>query len=142
MSSQSKSASDIYTRPALRDRLKKTILASARGGKANQWSARKAQLLAAAYKKEGGGYKKSTKRSGAQKHIVKWTKESWTNADGKPAKRKGGTTRYLPEKAWSKLTPGEKKSTIRKKQAGSRKGAQFVANTRAAAKARKSSVSR
>ena len=28
-----------------------------KGGKAGQWSARKAQMLAKAYKKAGGGYK-------------------------------------------------------------------------------------
>ena len=31
--------------------------AGTRGGKAGQWSARKAQLLASEYKKAGGGYR-------------------------------------------------------------------------------------
>ena len=31
--------------------------AGSKGGRAGQWSARKAQMLAAAYKKAGGGYR-------------------------------------------------------------------------------------
>lgn len=46
-----------YTKPAMRKRLFKKILAGAKGGNAGQWSARKAQLLAKEYKKAGGGYK-------------------------------------------------------------------------------------
>jgi len=46
-----------YTRPALRKRLFEKIKAGSKGGKPGQWSARKAQFLAAEYKKAGGGYK-------------------------------------------------------------------------------------
>ena len=46
-----------YTKPTMRKRLFKRILAGTKGGKAGQWSARKAQLLAMMYKKRGGGYK-------------------------------------------------------------------------------------
>ena len=46
-----------YTKPTMRIRLFKRILAGTKGGKAGQWSARKAQLLAMMYKKRGGGYK-------------------------------------------------------------------------------------
>jgi len=46
-----------YTKPALRKRLFKQIMAGSKGGKPGQWSARKAQLLAKAYKDAGGGYK-------------------------------------------------------------------------------------
>ena len=46
-----------YTKPALRKRLFARIKAGTKGGKAGQWSARKAQMLASAYKKAGGGYK-------------------------------------------------------------------------------------
>jgi hypothetical protein len=46
-----------YTKPTMRKRLFKQILAGTKGGKAGQWSARKAQLLALMYKKRGGGYK-------------------------------------------------------------------------------------
>tara|TARA_R110002012_G_scaffold71266_2_gene182944 strand:- start:999 stop:1193 length:195 start_codon:yes stop_codon:yes gene_type:complete len=47
-----------YTKPTMRKRLFERIKAGTKGGKAGQWSARKAQLLAKAYKAAGGGYKK------------------------------------------------------------------------------------
>jgi len=46
-----------YTKPTMRKTLFKKIKAGTKGGKAGQWSARKAQLLATQYKKAGGGYK-------------------------------------------------------------------------------------
>lgn len=46
-----------YTKPSLRKRLFEKIKAGSKGGKAGQWSARKAQLLAKEYKAAGGGYK-------------------------------------------------------------------------------------
>lgn len=46
-----------YTKPALRKRLFSKIKAGTKGGKAGQWSARKAQMLAKEYKSAGGGYK-------------------------------------------------------------------------------------
>lgn len=46
-----------YTKPAMRKRLFNKIKAGSKGGKAGQWSARKAQMLAREYKAAGGGYK-------------------------------------------------------------------------------------
>ena len=46
-----------YTKPAMRKRQFARIKAGTKGGKAGQWSARKAQMLAKAYKSAGGGYK-------------------------------------------------------------------------------------
>jgi hypothetical protein len=46
-----------YTKPALRKRLFNKIKAGTKGGRAGQWSARKAQMLAKEYKKAGGGYR-------------------------------------------------------------------------------------
>jgi len=46
-----------YTKPTMRKRLFERIKAGSKGGKPGQWSARKAQMLAAAYKKAGGGYR-------------------------------------------------------------------------------------
>ena len=46
-----------YTQPGMRKRLFNAIKAGDDGGRPGQWSARKAQLLAARYKKAGGGYK-------------------------------------------------------------------------------------
>ena len=46
-----------YTKPTLRKRLFEKVKRGTKGGKAGQWSARKAQLLAKQYKAKGGGYK-------------------------------------------------------------------------------------
>jgi hypothetical protein len=47
-----------YTKPTMRKRLFNKIKAGSKGGRAGQWSARKAQMLARMYKAKGGGYKK------------------------------------------------------------------------------------
>jgi len=47
----------------------------------------------------------------------------------------GTTKRYLPKKAWARLSKEERKKTDDKKKAGSRKGEQFVPNTEKAKKA-------
>ena len=46
-----------YTKPTMRKNLFNKIKAGTKGGKAGQWSARKAQMLAKQYKAKGGGYK-------------------------------------------------------------------------------------
>lgn len=46
-----------YTKPTMRKNLFNKIKAGSKGGSPGQWSARKAQLLAAEYKRKGGGYK-------------------------------------------------------------------------------------
>ena len=46
-----------YTKPTIRKRQFNRIKAGSKGGKAGQWSARKSQMLAKAYKAAGGGYK-------------------------------------------------------------------------------------
>ena len=46
-----------YTKPGMRKRIFNRIKAGSKGGRPGQWSARKAQMLASAYKKAGGGYK-------------------------------------------------------------------------------------
>ena len=119
-----------YTKPALRNTIKKRITAGDKGGRPGQWSARKAQLLAMEYRKAGGGYRGGLRKT--QRSLKKWTREKWTTSDGKPAIRKGGTRRYLPSTAWSRLTPAQRTATNRKKIIGSRQGNQFVANTRSA----------
>lgn len=119
-----------YTKPELRERIKDRIMAGDNGGKPGQWSARKAQLLALEYRKAGGGYRGGLRKT--QRSLNKWTRQRWRTSDGKNAIRKGGTRRYLPASAWSRLTPAQRKATNRKKIIGSRQGNQFVANTRSA----------
>jgi hypothetical protein len=46
-----------YTKPTMRKNLFNRIKAGSKGGRSGQWSARKAQMLAKAYKKAGGGYR-------------------------------------------------------------------------------------
>ena len=46
-----------YTKPTMRNRLFNRIKAGSKGGAPGQWSARKAQMLARAYKAAGGGYR-------------------------------------------------------------------------------------
>lgn len=46
-----------YTKPTLRKRLFEQIKSGGKGGDPGEWSARKAQMLAKAYKEAGGGYK-------------------------------------------------------------------------------------
>jgi hypothetical protein len=46
-----------YTKPTMRKNLFEKIKAGTKGGEPNEWSARKAQLLAKEYKAKGGGYR-------------------------------------------------------------------------------------
>jgi hypothetical protein len=118
-----------YTDKAKRDRIKNRIMAGSKGGKPGQWSARKAQLLAAEYKKAGGGY--TGAKTAKQKSLSKWTKQKWRTSDGSKSE---GRKRYLPDKAWKNLSAGEKRATNRAKAAGNRKGKQFVAQPKKVAK--------
>jgi len=47
-----------YTKPTMRKQIFSRIKSGGKGGAPGQWSARKAQMLAVAYKKAGGGYRK------------------------------------------------------------------------------------
>ena len=75
-----------YTKPGLRERIKKRITAGSKGGKPGQWSARKAQMVAQAYKKAGGGYKGGK----GKKHIVVkwWGIEKWMTKKEYESKKK------------------------------------------------------
>jgi hypothetical protein len=59
----------------------------------------------------------------SQKSLKDWTAQKWQTSDGTPSK---GKKRYLPEKAWSALTPAEKAATNKAKAEGDKKGKQFV----------------
>ena len=130
------STPDKYTDPALRERIKAKVMREDKGGRPGQWSARKAQMVAHEYEAEGGKYKGG--RDETQQNLTAWGDEHWTTQDGKPAGREDGMHRYLPKKAWEKLSPAEKRSTEKKKLAGDKEGKQHVANTGPAVKARRS----
>jgi hypothetical protein len=129
-----------YTNPALRERLKNSILASGKGGKSGQWSARKAQMLAQRYEAAGGGYRGA--KSKTQKSLSKWTKEEWGTKSGKPSTQGSEATgeRYLPKKALERLSSAEYAATTRKKRADLRAGKQFSKQPKEAA--RKSALAR
>jgi hypothetical protein len=114
-----------YTKPGLRESIKKRVLAGSKGGRPGQWSARKAQLVAQQYKKAGGGYTGS--KSSKQKSLSKWTKEEWGTRSGKPSTQGSKATgeRYLPKKARQALSKKEYASTSAKKRRDTRAGKQF-----------------
>jgi hypothetical protein len=118
-----------YDKPQLREKLKNQIMASNKGGRSGQWSARKAQLLAQAYNKAGGGYRGP--KTAKQKSLSKWTSEKWRTKSGKPSTQgpKATGERYLPTKAIRSLSGAEYAATSRKKREGTRQGKQFVPNT-------------
>lgn len=114
--------------PAKWKRIVAAVKAGSKGGRPGQWSARKAQIATARYKKSGGGYKGAKKKSNS---LSKWSKQKWRTSDGKPSK---GKKRYLPDAAWKALSPAEKKATNRAKAKGNKKGKQFVKQPKRIAK--------
>jgi hypothetical protein len=123
-----------YTDPDLRERIKAEVLAGDKGGRAGQWSARKAQLVAAEYKRQGGDYTTDKAHEPEQaRHLDRWTAEDWQTADGSAQARDGDSThRYLPKQAWDRLTPEQQADTDRVKREAD---GQFVPNPPAARRA-------
>jgi hypothetical protein len=123
-----------YTKPELRENIKNQIMSGSKGGNPGQWSARKAQLLAQAYKKAGGGY--SGAKTTKQKSLSKWTKEKWGTKSGRPSTQgtKATGERYLPKKARESLTAKEYAATSRAKREGTSQGKQFVRQPKKIAK--------
>ena len=113
-----------YTDNALRERIKKRVMASTKGGKAGQWSARKAQLVAQEYEKAGGGY--TGGKTKAQKSLSKWTGEEWGTKSGKPSTQgpKATGERYLPKAAREALSSQEYAATTRAKREATKAGKQ------------------
>ena len=116
--------SDTATRddPRLWEEVKDRITAGNKGGKAGEWSARKAQMAVAEYKKRGGGYKG---HRDADNHLHQWTEEDWGTQSGKPS----GETheRYLPKEAREALSDQDYARTTATKRRDSRKGKQHSA---------------
>jgi hypothetical protein len=116
------------TDPKLWEKVKKQVTKSEKGGKPGQWSARKAQMATAEYKKEGGGY---AGKKTADNHLRQWTDEEWGTKSGKESGKTG--ERYLPKKARESLTDTEYAASTAKKRADTRKGKQFSKQPKAAA---------
>ena len=91
-----------------------------------------AQMVAQQYKKameERGEEAYTTDKSeqnGTQKNLSKWGEEDWQTSDGTAyAKQEDGTQkRYLPKKAWEKMTEEEKEETNEAKLNGGKNGHQ------------------
>lgn len=108
--------------PALWEKVKAEVTAGAKGGRKGQWSARKAQLAVAEYKKRGGEYEGSKDPHNA---LHEWTEEDWGTKSGKESARTG--ERYLPRKARDALSDEDYARTTAKKRADTRKRRQFSA---------------
>lgn len=110
------------TDPDLWEQVKAEVTAGGKGGRKGQWSARKAQLAVAEYKKRGGGYK-----GGKDPHnaLHEWTEEDWGTKSGAASGETG--ERYLPRKAREALSDRDYARTTAKKRADIRKGRQFSA---------------
>ena len=119
----------------MRKRLFNRIKAGGKGGAPGQWSARKAQMLAQAYKKAGvairiNGTQKVTKS------LKAWTKQKWRTKSGKPSTQGPNATgeRYLPSSAIKSLSSSEYAATSRAKRRGKALSKQYVAQPKKIAK--------
>ncbi|WP_085809940.1 hypothetical protein [Sphingomonas sp. TZW2008] len=106
--------------PELWEKVKARVTAGAKGGKKGEWSARKAQLAVAEYKKAGGGY---VGEKDADNSLHEWTEEEWGTKSGKKSGETG--ERYLPKKARAVLSKEEYARTTAKKRRDTAKGKQF-----------------
>ncbi len=114
-----------YTKPELRERLKAEIERGDKGGRPGQWSARKSQLLAREYERQGGGYHGA--KDGAARSLDRWTHEDWQTGDGSGrAEHDHHMSRYLPKKVWETLSAAEKKQAEQSKLKADRQGEQHV----------------
>lgn len=109
-----------HSDPELWERIKKDVIAEARGGRAGQWSARKAQLATAEYKKAGGGYVGEKRDDNS---LQQWTDEDWGTKSGKESGDTG--ERYLPRTAREALSDDEYRRTTAAKRAATKRGEQF-----------------
>ena len=71
-----------------------------------------------------------------QQSLTNWGKQKWRTKSGKNSIQGPLATgeRYMPASAVKSLTAAEHAATTRKKREGTKKGKQFVANTKAAKK--------
>jgi hypothetical protein len=108
------------THPDLWEEVKAEVKEGEKGGKAGEWSARKAQLAVHEYKRRGGGYKG---RKADDNALTQWTEEEWGTKSGKASEETG--ERYLPKAAREALTDEEYRATSREKREDTAKGKQF-----------------
>jgi Family of unknown function (DUF5872) len=105
--------------PQLWERVKRDLTRSDKGGKPDQWSARKAQLAVQEYKRRGGGYRG---RKPKDSSLEQWTEEEWGTKSGRKSLESG--ERYLPKRARAELSDKEYRATSAKKRRDLRRGRQ------------------
>lgn len=110
------------TDPDLWERVKARITAGDKGGDPGEWSARKAQMSVAEYKRQGGGDDES---GPVQKDtsLHEWTAEEWGTRSGKESGDTG--ERYLPKRVRILLTDDEYRRTTIEKRRDMAAGEQF-----------------
>lgn len=97
-------------------------------------------MMASEYKKRGGSYTTDKdQQDESQKNLSEWGEEDWQTKEGSGNAKQddGSEKRYLPKKAWEKMSEGEKEETEEKKLQGSKEGKQHVGNTGKAKESRK-----
>ena len=105
--------------PQLWERVKRDLTRSEKGGKPDQWSARKAQLAVQEYKRRGGGYRG---RKPKDTSLEQWTEEEWGTKSGRKSLESG--ERYLPKRAREALSDEEYRATSDKKRRDLQRGRQ------------------
>jgi hypothetical protein len=105
--------------PQLWERVKRDLTRSDKGGRPDQWSARKAQLAVQEYKRRGGGYHG---RKPNETSLEQWTKEDWGTESGRRSLKTG--ERYLPKRAREALSDEEYRATSDKKRRDLARGRQ------------------
>lgn len=112
------------TDPGLWEEVKADVTAGAKGGKPGQWSARKAQMAVAEYKRRGGGYEESGFAQD-ETDLHQWTQEDWGTKSGAESGVSG--ERYLPRTVRALLTDDEYARSTAKKRKDDAKGRQHSA---------------
>ncbi len=123
-----------YSKPELRKRIVASVKAGTSGGKAGQWSARKAQLANKRYQSAGGSF--SGPKTSKQQSLSKWSDQKWRTKSGKPSTvgPKATGERYLPSAAIKSLSSKEYAATSAAKRKGTKAGKQFVKQPKTVAK--------
>ena len=111
--------------PKLWESIKNSIKSGSKGGPANKWSGRKSGLLVKEYKSRGGTF------SGSKCKKNSYSK--WIKADYQYAGKKGAS-RYLPKKAIKEMSPAVRYATNAQKRKGTKKGKQYVKQSKTASK--------
>ncbi len=110
------------TDPDLWERVKDEITKGDKGGDPGEWSARKAQMSVAEYKRRGGGYDESGP-SQDETSLHEWTEADWGTRSGEESGDTG--ERYLPKRVRMLLTDDEYRRTTGKKRRDTAEGDQF-----------------